>query len=761
MYQSSPIFFFTPAPVFSFKYLFYSKVCSIFVKYYSFTQIDYTLTQNCTRVLFCRKPVTNPLFPDIMTRLKTLIIFLITLLMCLASAHSASAQTEAADTIGGKELGEVTVKSVNRYIADDKSVYLPSRRDKKISATGINLLQNMAIHAISVDPKDKTVTTAGGEGVATFIDRLPATEQDLENMRTMDVARVEVYDYPKDPCFQGARHVVNFVMQQYAYGGYTKLNGIQRVEQNLGEYGISSKMVYKRMTYDVAGSFNYLRNRHSGQNSTTTYRFENQDVVRDITTESAFRQSRSGNASARAIYRNGQTVVSNTVGVSCSKTPGDHTGQHTSFTPGIYDSDLSVQRSVESSVAPAWNGEYTFPLKNAMTLQLSPEAAYAHYTNDYAYTATGTDIRNNVTDNAYNYQLSAMLQKQLGHQALSLRVYGRGEGNRMKYRGTNTADISADQYSAGATLSGNLSFGRFWMSANAGGYMVHTRLNDASRTEVNPSYFIAAGYNINEKNRVSVSSELSFWTIPLSEQGPNMVIQNQIEALQGNPDLKTSRFNMAYAQYEWLPSNVFSLSAYGKFSRQTNPISHTYTPLEGAATPVMVQTFANNGYYNNWTYGANAGLRLLNGNLSCNIGVEGNSYDRRGVQNYRHTCLNITAMATYSVKGFFFSGYYKPRFKQINVVSIAEIPEYYFLEAGWGNGNLIVSLHANNFFRTSWEGIRRSITTDVYSQSSTSLSSNYHRWFGIGVSYSFSYGRKVSDRQGVYTPASAASAILR
>lgn len=665
------------------------------------------------------------------------------------------------DILLTQSLGEVTVKSADRYITDKKSVYVPSRRDRKISATGTTLLGNMAIPSIKVNPENKTVSTAGGEGVATYIDYLPASEQDLTNMRTMDVLRVEVFDYPEDPRFHGNRHVVNFVMQQYEYGGYTKLMADQSVEKNNGTYGVSSKMVYKRMTYDVAGNFHYLRNRHSGVNSTTQYHFPELDVVRDISIESAFRQSRTGNASARAIYRNGQTVVANTVGVSCTNDPGDRIRQQTSFTPGIYPADLSEQTSVESSVAPSWNGNYIFPLKNAFTLTVSPEAAYAHYRQDYGYTATGTDIRNNVTDNAYNYQLSGSLQKAFGRQSLSLRAYGRGEGNRMKYRGSTSADVAADQYSAGATLSGEVSFGNFWASGNIGGYMVHTRLNEASKTEVHPSYFIATGYNFSEKHRISISSELSFWTIPLSEQGPNRIMLNQIEALQGNPDLKTSRFNMAYAQYEWLPSNAVSLSAYGKFSRQSNPISDTYTPLAESATPVMVRSYANNGYFNNWSYGAAVALRLLDGDLSCRVGLEGNSYDRHGVQNYRDTYLSITAMATYSIKDFYFTGYFQPRSRQINVGAIAEIPEYYFLEAGWGNGNLNVSLRANNFFRTSWNGIKNTIITDTYRQSSTALTAIYHRWFGVSVSYSIPYGKKISDRQGVYVPASAASAIMQ
>lgn len=145
------------------------------------------------------------------------------------------AQSETPDTITAKELDEIVVEASNQRINAEVSTYIPVSRQKNAAQNAVSLLSMMSIPQISVDPATQAVQTAHGQNVSIFIDYLPATAEDLSGMKTQDVKKVEYLTHPSDARFQGAKYVINFVMQKYEWGGYTKLTadksfGVNRTE---------------------------------------------------------------------------------------------------------------------------------------------------------------------------------------------------------------------------------------------------------------------------------------------------------------------------------------------------------------------------------------------------------------------------------------------------------------------------------------------------------------------------------------------------
>ncbi len=71
--------------------------------------------------------------------------------------------------------------------------------------TAADLLNRMAIPQLRISPDDQ-ITDPAGKSVDVFIDFLPASSDDMQGMRIQDVKRVEYYDFPTDPRFQGKAH---------------------------------------------------------------------------------------------------------------------------------------------------------------------------------------------------------------------------------------------------------------------------------------------------------------------------------------------------------------------------------------------------------------------------------------------------------------------------------------------------------------------------------------------------------------------------
>ena len=123
---------------------------------------------------------------------------LISSIICTVVAIGAMAQTETSDSIKTQQLDEVVVEGRNQRLGAKVSTYIPTSKQKNASQTAADLLNFMAIPQIKISANDE-ITDLAGKSVDVFIDYLPASKEDLQGMRMLDVKKVEYYDFPSDP----------------------------------------------------------------------------------------------------------------------------------------------------------------------------------------------------------------------------------------------------------------------------------------------------------------------------------------------------------------------------------------------------------------------------------------------------------------------------------------------------------------------------------------------------------------------------------
>lgn len=640
-------------------------------------------------------------------------------------------------------LNEVVVEGDNSYMNENKSVYRPTSGERKMATDGTSLLRVMSISGINISPIDGEITTLSGESISVFIDYMPASQTDIANIRTVDVKRVEMLDYPQDPRFGGAKYVINFIMKKYEYGGYTKLTAQERIMSEYGRYDMYSKFTYKKMTYELGAGYNWLRTERKGHDTFSLYDFGEKSVEYNNSTISDFYSQRGASGFLKGIYQTQKSLISNMVSITSSKKPHDKSCEMEKFNSSDYISGEANIFNNSSNYSVLWKGDYQISLSDDLMLSIEPQASYGRYKKNYLYSAHDDVVDNRADDKAWNVEFMASIRKMFGKHSLTASLVGAVQGHDIDYTGTTTWEGISRYWYSGLILESQMSFANFSIYPTIQLAVIKDKSNVIVQKEVLPQFYIPMVWNINPKNRLTFVMQLMQSTYPASLKSADIQIQNQIDALTGNPKLKTEYLSNIQLNYNWMPIRNMSVSAYVGFNRSWRVINSIYEPEVINSREMMMRTYINKGFSNVWKYGASVGGKLFNNNLSLRGGLNVISTFQHTVMPYSGSFVFYNFDATYSLKRFYFQAIYYSKSKIINPYYYGVTPNYYSFTVGWSNGDLNVSASALNPFRTSYKFYKMITSTPNYYSLQYGYSSQYRQCFDITVSYSLSYGKKL------------------
>ncbi|MDE6279891.1 MAG: carboxypeptidase-like regulatory domain-containing protein, partial [Paramuribaculum sp.] len=176
------------------------------------------------------------------------------------------------------KLPSVTVEENPVTAYSDKTVYVPTKRQRSAAQNAVDLLKFMAIPQIRIKPITNSVTDNFGQEVVLYVNGLEASEGELEGLKTADVRRVEYLEFPTDSRYRGAHAVINFVVQEYVFGGYTMASVSENFLIGLSSRAnMFSKFAYGKMRYDLYVASNNFSSRHIGSSLSGSYRLKSKD----------------------------------------------------------------------------------------------------------------------------------------------------------------------------------------------------------------------------------------------------------------------------------------------------------------------------------------------------------------------------------------------------------------------------------------------------------------------------------------------------
>ncbi len=666
-------------------------------------------------------------------------------------------------------LKAVTVKAQNARLYADKSVYIPTNRQKNASQNAIDLLRQMSIPQIRINPVSDAVTDNSGSQVAIFINFLAASNEELEGLRTQDVKRVEYLEFPTDPRYHGAERVINIIVQEYAYGGYTKVTANENFFIGLSSrVNIFSKFSYKKMTYDLYAGANNWNNHHIGNTTEGIYRLKDNDgkeysLTRRETLESSHYKQNQYPLTFRATYSDEKIQIRNLVGFTNLGIPTNEYSGTLEYSPMTVKECAFESKNPNRSNAIAYAGTYFIVLPKNFSVDFSPSFNYTHR-NDYTNYSVSNQptIYRHAKENAYNYRLNLFIRKSIG-QKHSIMLGGNGGDNinRLIYTGDNEYRDKFHIAFAAAMAGYNFQTQKLSVNLDAGIGWENSDINRQKNSDTYPFTHIYLKFVPNQKNSFSAYLQYATNSPGISEKSSDVLRENEVMYITGNPLLKNCRHTTANFAYTWIPSNVFGMSAYGRYYGIYDRQIIVYSPYDDGKA--LLRSNINDGNYFNGEIGLAFNWKLIDGKLQFYANPSQSFFKSTGIFKKTYNSFRMTAQVSYYLESLYFQAYYESPEKSMFSTSpqINEGSNYHSVSVGWGNANWNLRISAVNFFNKGWNGATNITFSPYYSNRQTLIGTSSHSRINFTATYTFGYGKKVQRGNEVSEQSGAASAILK
>lgn len=667
------------------------------------------------------------------------------------------------------ELSSVSVVADRVHAYADKTVYVPTGRQKRNAQGATDLLQLMAIPQIRVGQPGASgaVCDNFGQPVAVYINYAQASAADMEGMRTTDVKRVEYLESPADPRFHGARSVIHIILQTYEYGGYTKVSaGAKALAGQSGRVGVFSRFACKRMSYDLSVGFTDRRDDHTGANVTEDYHLADGSISRSEAVSGSRLREQALPLTFRATYAARKMQIANSLSYTYGRKPCDDVSGtlHYSTPAGVAERGLERTNS-STRHALTYRGNFNFFLPAGFALNIVPSLSFAREVSAMAYSGgtPGGDIVRDASERMFNYRLNAFLIKRLAEKHSLMFAGSLGNnGNRVDYSGTAAFQTHFNIGFGSAIAGYSFRSGKLAVAADGGVVADRSVINGSVQAGVSPCANANLRYAFSTRHALNLSLAYVSEMPGMNNKTPDVLQSNELLYITGNPDLRNARRCHVRMSYGCTAAAGVNLSAYAGYSAVANPVRTVYSLYNGGTA--LLRGYANGDLFGELAAGVSVNWVLLDGNLQLAVNPEFCHYRSTGPLGDALGSMKCDFSATYNLGDFYFRGAADWRGREIDVFTGERVSHRaaYSVAAGWSRGNWNLRASAGNFLNRGWRGDSSELHAGVYAMKREVITGAYHPEVSVSVVYSFGYGRKVGREDEVKADgADSGSAILR
>ncbi len=184
---------------------------------------------------------------------------------------SASAQTEAPDSLPAQELQEIVIEAPKVIRKADMDVYHPSKSAVENSKNGMQLLNNLMIPSLNVSEALGSIQAAG-QSVQVRINGRESTIDQVRALLPETIKRVEWIDNP-GLRYGGANCVLNLIVSNPTVGGSFQGQARPALNMAWGFYMADAKLNVGRSQWEVYASCKLTENLKIYRDYTETFTY--------------------------------------------------------------------------------------------------------------------------------------------------------------------------------------------------------------------------------------------------------------------------------------------------------------------------------------------------------------------------------------------------------------------------------------------------------------------------------------------------------
>jgi hypothetical protein len=483
-------------------------------------------------------------------------------------------------------IDAVTVSASAVTSRIDRKLVFPTEQQVQASTNGIDLLQQLMLPRVQVNPMMNGISVPGGGEVQLRINGVKVEINEIQALLPADIIRVEYHDNP-GLRYGNAEVVLDYIVRRHETGGNLGLSMLNTFDfKRFGNNGINGKINHKKSEFSANYWMNY-------RDFNTMWR-DNEELF-TLADGSTIRRKESGEPdrikytwhylNVAYSYHNERRMFNATVRSYSENRPySDYTGKI--YNPDDPDNYVQMaDRSREVNSRPAVDLYWQENLKNDQTLILNLVGTYNATENTRIYQESRgdlllTDVNNIVTGNKYSWIGEGIYEKKLGDnrfgaglrhtQAYSDNTYKNGHETLLDENQTKTGMQQGETYLYGE-WKGRLKKLDYMLGAGVtrSSFRQENEGDEYSSYTFNPR--LTLFYPLPGNSSVRLKSGINTHTPSLSNLSAVDQVIDSLQIQRGNPDLKPYRGYQSDLNYEWR-KGIFYTNLQGTYEYLPSPI---------------------------------------------------------------------------------------------------------------------------------------------------------------------------------------------